>query len=511
MDDGPVTYTYDQASRLKTTSDSRGTTTYVYDDAGVQTAQYTTVGEDESWTRFAIDDQGRRTDTWMTTNEDNTAWAAHTHTDFDSSGRIVRITAESSDWGTDVQTVMDVSYCYTAGTTAPACTASTSGDRSMLQWRKDNLTGQVATYTYDQANRLTAVAITAGTDADNNPIAAQSFAYTYDVRGNRLTATVENATQTRTFNAGNQITTAGFGYDGAGNLTSSTELADLEYTAGDQLTSIDYTGHGIWTYEYAGIGNGELLAQKNPNDQYGYGRTNALGKPVVEQVRHAGSRAYMENDANGTPIIIRSDTGNIADQSLYVYDNLGSPTGLITQNNTTNDSWEYDPYGVTEVESTNGSVAADYTPFGYTGGVVDHTTGLVLNGARYYDPWEGRWTQLDTLDPSNANRYAYAATNPINFTDPMGLSVRCSVAGLAGGLLGGIAGGGIGLIGGVVGAAIGASVGTAIGAGFTAGACASTKKTPAGRAADGAAGAGWAVAGTVVGAVGGVIGTVANG
>jgi RHS repeat-associated protein len=219
----------------------------------------------------------------------------------------------------------------------------------------------------------------------------------------------------------------------------------------------------------------------------------------------------MENDANGTPIIIRSDTGNIADQSLYVYDNLGSPTGLITQNNTTNDSWEYDPYGVTEVESTNGSVAADYTPFGYTGGVVDHTTGLVLNGARYYDPWEGRWTQLDTLDPSNANRYAYAATNPINFTDPMGLSVRCSVAGLAGGLLGGIAGGGIGLIGGVVGAAIGASVGTAIGAGFTAGACASTKKTPAGRAADGAAGAGWAVAGTVVGAVGGVIGTVANG
>ncbi|MFF1530378.1 RHS repeat-associated core domain-containing protein [Cellulomonas sp. NPDC058312] len=204
-------------------------------------------------------------------------------------------------------------------------------------------------------------------------------------------------------------------------------------------------GAGIWTYEYAGVGNGELLGQKNPNDQYlyryGYGRTNGLGKPIIEQVRHAGSRAYLEHDASGTPIIIRSDTGNIDDQSLYIYDNLGSPTALVTQNNTTNDSWEYDPYGVSEVESTNGSVAADYTPFGFTGGLNDRVTGWTLNGARYYDPTEGRWTQMDTLDapldPSNANRYAYAANNPSNYIDPTGTLIDyIEGAGILGDLIG---------------------------------------------------------------------------
>jgi RHS repeat-associated protein len=442
-DDDPVVYTYDKSSRLKTTTDGRGTTTYVYDDSGAQTAQYTTVGTEESWTRFAVDDKGRRTDTWMTTNQDNTAWAAHTHTDYDANGRITGIKAESSDWGTNTTPVMDATFCYVAGTTAPTCTPSAADDRSLIQWRRDNLTGQVSTYTYDQANRLTAVSISSGTDS-NGPIAAQSYTYTYDSRGNRLTATSPDGTQTRTYNAGNQTTSTGFTYDAAGNLTANPELSDITYTAGDQLESVD-DGAGIWTYEYAGVGNGELLGQKNPNDQYlyryGYGRTNALGKPIIEQVRHAGSRAYLEHDASGTPIIIRSDTGNIDDQSLYIYDNLGSPTALVTQNNTTNDSWEYDPYGVSEVESTNGSVAADYTPFGFTGGLNDRVTGWTLNGARYYDPTEGRWTQMDTLDapldPSNANRYAYAANNPINYIDPTGTLIDyIEGAGILGDLIG---------------------------------------------------------------------------
>jgi uncharacterized protein RhaS with RHS repeats len=58
-------------------------------------------------------------------------------------------------------------------------------------------------------------------------------------------------------------------------------------------------------------------------------------------------------------------------------------------------------------------------------------TGWTLNGARYYDAGEGRWTQMDTLDapldPSNANRYAYAANNPVNYVDPTG---RISASGV---------------------------------------------------------------------------------
>lgn len=61
------------------------------------------------------------------------------------------------------------------------------------------------------------------------------------------------------------------------------------------------------------MGNGELVAQTDPNGQdvyrYGYGRTNCRRQPVIEQVFHAGSRAYLEHDANGTPLVIRSDSG----------------------------------------------------------------------------------------------------------------------------------------------------------------------------------------------------------
>lgn len=428
MDFEPVVYTYDKSSRLSTTTDGRGTTEYLYDDAGVQTAQVTRLGDDEAWTRFAIDDQGRRTDTWMRTNEDNTAWAAHSQTIYDASGRIAGIKAQSALWGSAVTPVVDITYCHTAGPTSPTCTPSPANDRSMIQWRRDNLTGQTASYTYDGANRLTGVNVSAGTDGDGNPLAAQTYTYTYDARGNRLTATGPDGTQTRTYNAGNQTTTAGFVYDGAGNLIEDPQAGQLEYTAGGQLASVD-TGAGISTYEYAGIGNNELVGQKDPNGgytyRYAYGRTNAQGKPIIESIYHAGSRAYLEHDASGTPLIMRGASGDLAGQSMYVYDNLGSPLTIITQSNTTTDAWDYDPYGVAEL--TEQSVAQAYTPFAYTGGLNDRVTGWTLNGARYYDADEGRWTQMDTLDapldPSNGNRYAYAANNPINYVDPSGRAI----------------------------------------------------------------------------------------
>ena len=47
-------------------------------------------------------------------------------------------------------------------------------------------------------------------------------------------------------------------------------------------------------------------------------------------------------------------------------------------------------------------------------------------GQRWYNPITGTWTQQDTLDhpldPANANRYAYAGDDPINGSDPSGVS-----------------------------------------------------------------------------------------
>lgn len=49
-------------------------------------------------------------------------------------------------------------------------------------------------------------------------------------------------------------------------------------------------------------------------------------------------------------------------------------------------------------------------------------------GARYYDPREARFTQLDSDyqigDLAQGNRYSYAAGNPVNLTDPTGKDLR---------------------------------------------------------------------------------------
>jgi RHS repeat-associated protein len=65
-------------------------------------------------------------------------------------------------------------------------------------------------------------------------------------------------------------------------------------------------------------------------------------------------------------------------------------------------------------------------PFGFTGEQRDGETGLVYLRARMYDPQTGRFLQRDWLAKSAPgisgwNRYAYAANNPVNLTDPGGL------------------------------------------------------------------------------------------
>lgn len=140
---GIITYGYDNASNLVSTRDSRGTTTYEFDAAGTPTALKLRHQGQQKTLAFATDDRGRRTDSWLGANAARTTWDARTHTDYDTSGRVVRTTAYTGPNNTNNTLVMDLSYCYTSGTTAPNCTANPAADRSKIQWVKDNVTGAV--------------------------------------------------------------------------------------------------------------------------------------------------------------------------------------------------------------------------------------------------------------------------------------------------------------------------------------------------------------------------------
>jgi RHS repeat-associated protein len=128
----------------------------------------------------------------------------------------------------------------------------------------------------------------------------------------------------------------------------------------------------------------------------------------------------------------------------YLTDGLGSTMALTDEAGDVDTTWDYDVFGA--VRGLTGSQPND---FSFAGEQVDGSTGLQYLRARYYDPEVGRFISADPLHSMpgwQANRYNYAAGNPIFYTDPLGLyAVAPGVVliGPAGWVVIGVAGGAI--------------------------------------------------------------------
>ncbi|HEX8095792.1 RHS repeat domain-containing protein [Jatrophihabitans sp.] len=455
---GTISYTYDLAGALATETDAHGTTSYGYDAAHLLTSMTYPKGTGTAVTRFANDANGRRTDTWLASNTGHTTWAAHTHTDYDSSGRVQTVLGERGP-ATTPTTVVNQTACYAAGAVAPACNrTSTTADRTKIRWVSDAVSGETATYSYDTAGRLTQAAVTGG----SNP---RTYSYAYNAAGNRTSSSVTGTSptsQSLTFNAGNQISSTGYAYDGSGNQTTQPGHT-AAFNANSQQTST-VTGGITTTYSYAGTNQNELLSQATVTSggatyKYAYGRTDRNGLPVIETVtRTSGTsvaNAYLAHDPTGLPVMIQTSTGTVA---LYVYDGRNNPVALLTDFSSTAYVYSFDPYGTATLTTNSGGTGVSENPYLYGGGLQDRATGHLKYGARWYDPVTGTWTQQDTrntpLDPSNANRYQYAAGDPINNADPTGTfswdDFTSTVSSFAGtfAVAGAIIGGTLGLLGG---------------------------------------------------------------
>ncbi|SOT98326.1 RHS repeat-associated core domain-containing protein [Xanthomonas arboricola] len=102
----------------------------------------------------------------------------------------------------------------------------------------------------------------------------------------------------------------------------------------------------------------------------------------------------------------------------YVHtDGLGSVSAITDADRNIIERREYEPYGASLSAPTDG--------IGYTGHLVDATTGLIYMQQRYYDPILGVFLSVDQIAASTNNgtgfnRYNYAANNPYAFTDPDG-------------------------------------------------------------------------------------------
>jgi RHS repeat-associated protein len=420
-----ITYGYDKSGNQTSYTDQDGTVTSTYDASGVLTATATPAANNTTETiHFVTDPNGRRTDTYVDANADNSTFASHTHTDYDASGRIQELQGWVGPSSTNNQRIYDLYYCYNAGSTTPNCGTTTTNDRSKIQWVTDYQSGQSTAYTYDSRGRITKTVTTGSGTATPG-----TWEFGYDIRGNRTSAKFTTpggsvtTNQTLTYNAANQITSPGFAYDGAGNLTALPEYA-FTYNGAEQMTSAVHNGSQTTTYTYVGADQKSLLSlstQGGAATTYQYGRADQNGNPTLTSSTRNGNRANVVNDAvTGQPIALATPSDALGQ---YAYDGSGNPFGLLT-NSTAAFGTNVDPYGTQTVTYDGGGDGLVSNPFAFKTGIDDTATGMVKFGQRWYDPYIGAWTQQDTLDnpldPSNGNRYAYAASDPINGSDPTG-------------------------------------------------------------------------------------------
>ena len=132
---------------------------------------------------------------------------------------------------------------------------------------------------------------------------------------------------------------------------------------------------------------------------------------------------YVQNPTMlDEPISIESAQGKF----YYLFDGLGSVTGLTDSGGSLVSTYSYDAFGNILSETGDATLNA-INPDRVTSRVDDKESGLYYYRARYYDSKTGRFTQKDPLRSElreGKNLYVYCGNNPVNGKDPLGLATH---------------------------------------------------------------------------------------
>lgn len=328
-------------------------------------------------------------------------------------------------------------------TLAPGKTVTYGYDAAGRLVQVEDWTTAVTTFTYDAAGRLigitrpNAVDTTYTYDADSRlasitdgAVATQSLTYDGAGRLTRNDLTVPTAGDasgvtpaSHTFDDASQV--AGFSYDAMGRLTDDGGRT-YDWDLASRLTDVT-KGTDTVTFTYDGLGN--RISRTEGGATRGYVWNYALGLPSINVERTGGPAGtdlrYYITTPDGT-LLYRLEASDDSRRD-YHHDQIGNTLFLTNAAGAVIASYAYDPYG--HLLASTGVVDNPFTWQGRFGvmseaGSTGATDGLYYLRARWYDSGTRRFLSRDpveTLDPTTANPYQYAAGAPTGFVDPLGM------------------------------------------------------------------------------------------
>jgi RHS repeat-associated protein len=308
--------------------------------------------------------------------------------------------------------VVDLTYSY--GTTA------NNGDVLSASYSGGGLS-YTQSFGYDALNRLSTATETNGGTTNWSQTNA------YDRYGNRQ-IDYGGGSYNLTFSSStNRITTGGFSYDSAGNLTNDT-IHTYAFDANDKIKSVDSTSAYVYDGESARV---RKLVGENTRFVYGIG-----GQLVAE---FDGSSGNLKKEYISGGITIEPTAVNSNGTQYPTGDHLGSPRVITNSSGSVVSRHDYMPFGEELGAGTGGrttgmgfgSGSGDNNRKKFTGYERDNETGLDFAQARYDSSSLGRFTSPDPLmasanphRPQTWNRYSYVLNNPLRLVDPSGMMVE---------------------------------------------------------------------------------------
>lgn len=436
-----VDWTYDDAGRLASMTDSAGSETYAFDDAN----RLTGVTRNATTFAYGYDSAGNIT---SRTYPDGTPVALT----YDNDGRLATIASAglTTTYGYDVAGHLTTTTLPSGNGHAQTRTWDAAAQLTQVRNAKGStLLSQFAmtrdsvgnptqivttrgktvtndTYSYDPAGRPTQACY--GTTSCTG--ATASIGYGYDQVGNRASETrlgvAKAGSTTFAVDADDRLTastTAGvvtaYGYDEDGNQTragANTSTYDLNNrvtstTAAGVTTTYGYDGNGRRTSATSGAATTRYTWDTNTPVAELAAERDGAGALLRRYINGPGGAISMTSGTQGAFYFHNDGVSNISD--------VTSATGVAQHRYT------YEPFGAART-TTKLVTTAPENRLQFQGQYLDTDTGQYHLRARQYDPATGRFGATDAITPAVADpyvsAYAFAGNRPTVYGDPTGLS-----------------------------------------------------------------------------------------